>query len=586
MKSLSVRITVITLTAILISMFSIGAIGINATRKMAMENSRKELLLVCDNKKKSIEEYLASIEQSVNTIAHYANETLDTLELVDGEVVGLPADQEEFPGRDWNSPQQKKLDEYLQEYARQIEVIFNSVANHTNGMIAYYFRFNTAFSKEATGFLYSKVASSSFTKIGLNEILEYDQDDFGHVGWYYEPIRNGRPTWIGPYENLNLGSEMISYIVPLYKAGTLIGVLGMDIDSRTLIDQIRDLKVYKTGYAFLVDENATVVYHPIFPKGKEAKDYNIDVANSAQLSYVSRNEDPILVEYSFNGVKKIAACAFLSDGLEIVVTVPTNEIDILWKGFARDVVLLGVIIAVLFSIISWYFMHKVIRPLKNLTVVAQEVIEGNYDVNLTYDGDDEVGILTASFQHLIDYLKVYISDLNSKAYTDSLTRVRNKAGFDIFSRKLDNAIDVARKEDDIVEFSVIMFDCNDLKTINDTFGHDKGDIYLQTACKAICKIFVNSHVFRLGGDEFAAVLQDDDFIDREELVEKFRSYMEENNKSHSKPWMHINVSMGMADYLPAVDNNVKHCLKRADMLMYQEKRRYKQKKYKRNTPYA
>ena len=46
-----------------------------------------------------------------------------------------------------------------------------------------------------------------------------------------------------------------------------------------------------------------------------------------------------------------------------------------------------------------------------------------------------------------------------------------------------------------------------LKLINDTYGHEKGDIYLKTACNAICDVFRHSPVFRMGGDEFAVLLQ-------------------------------------------------------------------------------
>ena len=42
---------------------------------------------------------------------------------------------------------------------------------------------------------------------------------------------------------------------------------------------------------------------------------------------------------------------------------------------------------------------------------------------------------------------------------------------------------------DDVDFAIGMFDCNDLKRINDEFGHDRGDTYLKAACRLICRIF-------------------------------------------------------------------------------------------------
>ena len=65
-----------------------------------------------------------------------------------------------------------------------------------------------------------------------------------------------------------------------------------------------------------------------------------------------------------------------------------------------------------------------------------------------------------------------------------------------------------------------VFDCDNLKQINDQNGHDKGDIYIRAASQLICRVFAHSPVFRIGGDEFAVVLQNEDFINREDLIRR------------------------------------------------------------------
>ena len=59
----------------------------------------------------------------------------------------------------------------------------------------------------------------------------------------------------------------VSYITPIYKAGALVGVLGMDIPFDTMVSQISALKVYDTGFYALYDASGTILYHPELPMG-------------------------------------------------------------------------------------------------------------------------------------------------------------------------------------------------------------------------------------------------------------------------------------------------------------------------------
>ena len=128
---------------------------------------------------------------------------------------------------------------------------------------------------------------------------------------------------------------------------------------------------------------------------------------------------------------------------------------------------------------------------------------------------------------------------------------------------------------DETHFAVGVFDCDSLKSINDLHGHDKGDIYLQTACRLICKIFQHSPVFRIGGDEFAVILQNDDLQNRADLTDAFDRTSAEVSASADHPWEEIHVAMGLAVYDPQQDRSVIDTVRRADKMMYSNKRKHK-----------
>ena len=155
-----------------------------------------------------------------------------------------------------------------------------------------------------------------------------------------------------------------------------------------------------------------------------------------------------------------------------------------------------------------------------------------------------------------------------------MTGVKNKGAFTASMARLNDTIRLGG-QDKPPQFSIVTFDCNDLKQINDEYGHDCGDIYLQATCTMICKVFAHSPVFRMGGDEFSVILQRSDYNNREELLKTFDACAEEHNATAEHPWQCINVAKGMAVYQPYADTSVEQVLHRADELMYEDKRRYK-----------
>ena len=61
-------------------------------------------------------------------------------------------------------------------------------------------------------------------------------------------------------------------------------------------------------------------------------------------------------------------------------------------------------------------------------------------------------------------------------------------------------------------------DVNQLKRINDAYGHEKGDDFLVRNCQRLCQIYMHSPVYRIGGDEFLVYLTGQDYRGRDMLL--------------------------------------------------------------------
>ena len=163
-----------------------------------------------------------------------------------------------------------------------------------------------------------------------------------------------------------------------------------------------------------------------------------------------------------------------------------------------------------------------------------------------------------------------VENLNQRVFVDALTQVRNKAAFYDYTGQMQERMDRGEQ----LAFAVCVFDCDNLKLINDQYGHEKGDVYIQTAAKLICKTFQHSPVFRIGGDEFTSVLVGEDYQRREELLELFQRDRSQTESARER-WTQAGVTMGMAVYDPRQDTSVNDTIRRADAVMYENKKKRK-----------
>ena len=118
-------------------------------------------------------------------------------------------------------------------------------------------------------------------------------------------------------------------------------------------------------------------------------------------------------------------------------------------------------------------------------------------------------------------------------------------------------------------------DINGLKEVNDTCGHDFGDILIIDACKLICKTFKRSPVYRIGGDEFVVILENGELEHYAELLEEFTREMEAC--SCGRPGEALSIARGIAIYDSDTDLVFANVFKRADDAMYQNKAAMKER---------
>ena len=165
-----------------------------------------------------------------------------------------------------------------------------------------------------------------------------------------------------------------------------------------------------------------------------------------------------------------------------------------------------------------------------------------------------------------------ISKMDTMAYHDALTGLGNKASYDRTVVSLDSQI---KKHN--AKFALIMIDLNDLKEINDRYGHEKGDEYIKGTCAIIRSVYRDSQAYRVGGDEFVVILKGKDYQKRDDLLSVFRLRIKEAGNNH-EPWEKYSAAAGMAIYSQKHDTDTASVFHRADRAMYKEKALQKKQK--------
>ncbi len=183
--------------------------------------------------------------------------------------------------------------------------------------------------------------------------------------------------------------------------------------------------------------------------------------------------------------------------------------------------------------------------------------------------EEEKDDYSRALEKLVEKEKNQLDELKStKAMvnTDALTGVKSKFAY----METEIQIDELMKNPGKPEYAVIVFDINNLKIINDRFGHEHGDELIKAACKIICKHFSHSPVFRIGGDEFSAVLMEQDYENRLSILNAFNLEIEENIKNKLPL-----IAAGMQEYDPSTDYRFGDVFRKADKKMYARKEELK-----------
>lgn len=381
----------------------------------------------------------------------------------------------------------------------------------------------------------------------------------------------------------------------------VLGVLVKTLDLNALTRKILGTKLGRNGYFYLVDSKGLVIAHPEVEKIGNMSENEEILKILKDFSKIDMNKVNIGT-YNYNGSEKFMAYKVIP--LLNWVVIASQE---MYEVKEPAVVTFAIIVAatllllVIAIFISLKISKSITKPIELLMNTMDRATDGDLGVKCELTTRDELGNLSNSFNIMIDRLSLSYQEqtalyeqlsaaeeelraqydelqssqevlrknsekLEYVAYYDSLTQLPNRNSF---MDKLEYQLMEAKEKGN--RCAVIFIDLDNFKNINDTLGHDYGDMLIREIANRLIHIKAEEDIiYRFGGDEFAILrTTEQSSSEVKEFSKKILSIINESYNLGGR-YIYISGSIGVAMY-PDDGDSTKVLLKNADTAMYRAK---------------
>lgn len=245
-------------------------------------------------------------------------------------------------------------------------------------------------------------------------------DNLETEDWYTEPLSSGEPMIKGPF--MYEGRMMLSYLYPIKREDTPIGVAGVDVSVDYWQDKTQTMDVQESGYAFVVSSNGKFVAHP-----NEAWVGSASlgaVADSASVpafqEMAQRVEEGQGGRFQFQDpVTEVEAVARLhpveTGGFMIGTVAPKDEMLAGVHGLRNTFLGIGTLsLFLLLGMVLVLLRRSVVAPLQTITDKVQAITDEGTDTHIDAEWNDEFGQLAAAFNEMVEQIRTSQAELREE----------------------------------------------------------------------------------------------------------------------------------------------------------------------------
>lgn len=369
-----------------------------------------------------------------------------------------------------------------------------------------------------------------------------------------------KPSISAPYLS-TIGNYIVFISHPIFsERGEYLGLVGGTLYLRqtSILNRLLGTHHYRDGsYLYVVTQDKQIIYHPDLERVGEV------VTVNEVIEEVTQGHSGMQAVINSKGVEMLAGYAAIpAAGWGVVAQRPLAAAIAPLDTLMQQVMLNTLPVALVVLVVVWWCARQVAMPLRLLADSAgsMHVPETEHNIQKVRSWYFESHELKKAMLLSMGFLKENIEKLNKDIKTDPLTGLNNRRSLDA---------ELLFHQTKSIYFSVISIDIDHFKKVNDTYGHDVGDMVLQKLAKIMQEVSRDADIpCRVGGEEFLILLPGVERQGAALLAERLRKKVEET----VMPYVgHITTSLGVVCW-PSDSPSIPAVLKFADEMLYKAKR--------------
>lgn len=309
---------------------------------------------------------------------------------------------------------------YIDDFFSRIERVLKDMAESGKININAYIVFNEKYAKDNTirTLLLMNPNGSGFSKMAADIPVSDIHENPGNYGWFLGPIQQQKGVWTDPYTDVQLKMKLITYSAPIVADGEIIGVVGMDIKFFSFEELVKQIKLYDTGYASLVNAN----YDFIVDKNFTQED-NLSTVNGGELAGLAQDiseKQTGVREMNVDGKKMMLGYAGLSNGYVLIVSAISDEVFKEMNSLTLFIIIFIIAGVITAAAAALWIAFLISRPAKELAGLFKKAENGDLTVSVNVRSSDEVGQLAAGFDSMLKNMRSFI--LKADELSDGVAR--------------------------------------------------------------------------------------------------------------------------------------------------------------------
>lgn len=264
----------------------------------------------------------------------------------------------------FNSMEGKKTydRDYADEYILEMRYYMMNLAKQHDIPSVYAYFNPTFFNTCVASWIKGRDTIQFDVKESYQKYLDQDQ----RFDFYYAAEESRNPVWLNPCQYEDMEMECITYAIPIYMAGKLQMVIGMDVPFENIRNSLNELEVYETGYAILLSPEQEFLISPNFtPEDTLESVGYIDLKTAIETS-----PEGFLTMNNVDNKECYVAYSTLSTGAVVAIVAPTSEVTAGLNSMNR-LIIIAVVIFVIFAVLVALLIgrdisHPIVAMVKDL----------------------------------------------------------------------------------------------------------------------------------------------------------------------------------------------------------------------------